>query len=94
MGPKTILVVSSTASTSLLQKANKASSLVHSFRDGLPDVKSTDICVVMTPCVQNDYENAKRLAEMCKAVILVNGYAKVCHRVPLLHSLSLAISHI
>lgn len=84
LGPKTWLITSTTASTNLIQKVKKGTtSSIHSFRDGLPPVKESDVCIVMAPCVQSDYENSKQLATLCKAVVLVNGFAKV--RQPILN---------
>ena len=45
-------------------------------------MKASDVCVVLAPCVQSDYENAKSLATICKAVVLVNGFAKDTKSVP------------
>lgn len=63
---------------------------MHSFKNGLPQVKESDVCVVLAPCVQSDYENAKSLAKICKAVVLVNGFAKVsqsfCIQLFIIHS--------
>lgn len=79
LGPKTWLVTSSTASSGFLQKAKKqVGASMHCLRDGLPAVSASDICVVLAPSVQKDYESARQLASMCKGVILVNGFAKVC----------------
>ncbi|GAX25231.1 hypothetical protein FisN_5Lu347 [Fistulifera solaris] len=79
LGPNTWLITSAAASMNLAQKAKNVTTNVHSFKSGFQptNIKKTDVCVVVAPCVQSDYENAKQLAKLCKAVVLVNGFAKV-----------------
>ena len=84
LGPKVWLITSLTASNNFMQRVQrrKGRAIVHSFKNGPPQVAAGDVCVVLTPCVSNDYEYAKRLASACKAVVLVNGFAKDPKSVP------------
>ena len=77
MGPKVWLLMSASAPGSLVTGAKKAGGTLHSLRDGLPEVAKSDVCVLLAPSSRPDYEAAQRLASKCKAVVLVNGFAKV-----------------
>jgi hypothetical protein len=79
IGPKVWLLTSASASASFVTGARKAKvGTVHSLRDGLPDVAAADVCILPAPSSRPDYDAAQRLATMCKAVVIVNGFAKVC----------------
>lgn len=88
LGPKTWLLVGSAASNSLLRKsentAKKCRSIVHSLKDGLPEVEKGDVCVLITPSTKRDYDDASRIASdgIAAAVILQNGFAKDAKSVP------------
>lgn len=79
LGPKTWLLTSATASPSFLAGAKAKASVVHSLRDGIPEIRKGEIVVLLAPSAQNDYEAARRLATAgeAKAVVVVNGFAKV-----------------
>lgn len=79
LGPKTWLLTSTTASPSFIASAKSKAPVVHALRDGLPSVAKGDICVLIGPSAQNDYDAADRLAAagVAKAVVVVNGFAKV-----------------
>lgn len=74
-GPIVWLVTSSAAGATSVPRANTL--MQHSLQNGLPPVKSRDVCVLLAPCNRQDYEAAKRLAENGNTVVLVNGFAKV-----------------
>jgi hypothetical protein len=80
-GPKIWLVTSSTNTKNFLQNAKTklrgTNALTHSLKDGLPAVKSRDVCVFITPSISQDYSSAKQLAMNGNAVVIVNGFAKV-----------------
>lgn len=85
-GPKVTLVISSATSKSFLDKAKKVKgATVCSLKDGLPELSPDDVCVFLTPSSRNDYEAAKSLAgsRAAKAIVVVNGFAKVS-RIPYL----------
>jgi hypothetical protein len=82
--PQISIVVSSAASNSFLSRVkNQVKGVtVYSLKDEvvLSQVLSKDdICIFMTPCTRSDYQTAVKLAESStvKAVVLINGYAKV-----------------
>jgi hypothetical protein len=79
LGPKTCLLISSTASNSYIQKARSAfkRGTVHSLKDGLPVVGLGDVCVLASPSARKDYDAARFLTSSGTAVVLVNGFAKV-----------------
>lgn len=78
IGPKVWLLTSAAASSGFEKAAKSSKSYTfHSLRDGKPAVASADICVLVGPSARNDYLVAQQLATECKAVVLVNGYAKV-----------------
>jgi hypothetical protein len=83
IGPKVLVVVSSSASKSFLSRVQqiKGTSNVCSLKDGIPtnDLSKDDICIFITPSAKGDYQAAVKLAEsqFVKAVIIVNGFAKV-----------------
>ena len=72
-----VWLVTSTAGAAASAKSVRRAGNQHSLRNGLPPVKSRDVCVLMAPCNRQDYEAAKRLADNGNAVVLVNGFAKV-----------------
>lgn len=76
-GPMVWLVRSSAASPHTSNSKDRNDRNVHSLRNGLPPVKSRDVCVLLAPCNRSDFEAAKRLAANGNAVVLVNGFAKV-----------------
>lgn len=84
MGPKTWLLVSSSASNSFLRnaaaKAKSCGASVHSLKEGPPSVGSGDICVLVTPSTKSDYLIAQNVAAGgdAAALVIVNGFAKVC----------------
>ena len=83
MGPKTWLLVSSTASNAFLRnassKAKRSGSTLHSLKEGLPAVGKGDVCILVTPSTKSDYVAAQTIAAggLVAAVILQNGFAKV-----------------
>lgn len=80
VGPKTWLLTSIAASPSFVTAAkSKTSAQVHRLADGLPDIAKGDVCVLLSPSSQKDYDIAKLLATdgVAKAVVIVNGFAKV-----------------
>mmetsp|Transcript_22524 Transcript_22524/g.34038 ORF Transcript_22524/g.34038 Transcript_22524/m.34038 type:complete len:292 (+) Transcript_22524:64-939(+) len=83
IGPK-VWLLTSTAASSGFQKAAKSSKsyTFHSLRDGKPAVASADVCILVGPSARNDYLLAQELTTECKAVVLVNGYAKDQKSVP------------
>ena len=84
MGPKTWLLVSSSASNSFLRnaaaKAKSCGASIHSLKEGPPSVGSGDICVLVTPSTKSDYLIAQNVAAGgdAAALVIVNGFAKVC----------------
>jgi len=83
IGPKVWLLTSAAASSGFEKAAKSSKSYVsHSLRNGKPDVAAADICVLVGPSARNDYLMAQQLARECKAVVLVNGYAKDQKSVP------------
>lgn len=80
LGTAAWLLTSTGASNTLQRKASatvgKGGALVHSLKDGLPRVKSRDVCVLLSPCTSADYSLAKQLVANGNAVVLVNGIAK------------------
>jgi Domain of unknown function (DUF1995) len=85
LGPGTWLIISSAASSSFFEKAQKAYSgngKVHSLKNGLPNVRARDVCVFVSPSVSKDYEAAKRLVVNGNKVVVVNGFAKDQKSVP------------
>lgn len=81
MGPKPWLLTSSGATTSFFDKALKASgstvSGVHSLKNGLPQVKGREVCVIVAPAVSRDYDLARSLVLRGNTVVIINGFAKV-----------------
>lgn len=86
MGPKVWLLASSAASSSFLKTAKKSvgSAQLFSLRDGLPQVTTGDVCILLSPSSRNDYESAQRIASdgIAKAVVIVNGFAKDERSIP------------
>lgn len=82
MGPKTWLLVSSSASNSFLRnaaaKAKSCGASIHSLKEGPPSVGSGDICVLVTPSTKSDYLIAQNVAAGgdAAALVIVNGFAK------------------
>lgn len=80
-GPKIWLVTSQTSTNTFLQKIKtklrSTNALIHSLKEGLPALKSRDICVFITPSISQDYSCAKEIAMNGNSIIIVNGYAKV-----------------
>jgi Domain of unknown function (DUF1995) len=77
LGPAVWLVTSTGASMTLQRKASTiGKSFAHSLKNGLPPVKSRDVCILVAPCTSADYAYAKQLAFNGNAVVLVNGIAK------------------
>ena len=78
MGPAVRLLTSSAASATFQRKAATAlnDQYVHCLKQGLPAVKSRDVCVLVTPCNSADYDMAQRLVSNGNAVVLVNALAK------------------
>ena len=71
-GPKVWLVTSSST-----RAATGSANAPHSLQNGLPPVKSRDVCILLAPGNRSDYDAAKRLADNGNAVVVVNGFAKV-----------------
>ena len=86
-GPKTRLLLSSTASRTFFEKARsvaKSAASIHSLRDGIPkEIEGGgDVCVLVAPSSPQDYRMAKAIASggQVKAIVMVNGLAKAsCH---------------
>jgi len=78
LGPKVWLLVSSTATNSFFQRATTSyrGGTVHWLKDGLPNVRARDVCVLVAPSGR-DYQTAKQLVNGGYTVVLVNGFAKV-----------------
>lgn len=83
-GHKVWLLTSSAATSNFNQKVksqlknNFGPTIgIHSLKDGLPMFKSRDRCVLVSPCVSNDYAFAKQLAMNGISIVLVNGLSKV-----------------
>ena len=87
LGPSVSLVLSSSASKSLAKKAESKvkAAKIYSVRGGLPDeVKGSKdmVCVFLTPSSQQDYKEARQLAETGTKVLLLNGSFKDARSVP------------
>jgi hypothetical protein len=86
MGPKTWLLASSAASTSFLKSAKKSvgSAQLFSLRDGLPEVVTGDVCILLSPSSRSDYQAAQSIASagIAKAVVVLNGFAKDDRSIP------------
>lgn len=86
LGPAVWLLTSTAAGPAFIKKATesttKVPSYVHNLKEGLPAIKSRDVCVLVAPCNSQDYAAAQRLAINGNAVILVNGFAKDLQSVP------------
>mmetsp|Transcript_6405 Transcript_6405/g.15955 ORF Transcript_6405/g.15955 Transcript_6405/m.15955 type:complete len:294 (+) Transcript_6405:100-981(+) len=84
-GPSVSLVVSSSASNSLVNKVKKKvkGATLYSLKDGMPDIQGKDsICVFLTPSSQRDYQAARSLAESGCASVIVNGSFKDQKSIP------------
>ena len=87
LGPSVSLVLSSSASKSLAKKAESKvkAAKIYSVRGGLPDeVKGSKdkVCVFLTPTSQQDFKEARQLAETGTKVLLLNGSFKDARSVP------------
>ena len=82
LGPKIWFLTSVAASASFINRARKIGATLHSLRDGLPKVSTSDICILVSPSSPRDYEAARLLAKRCKAMIVVNGFAKDTKSIP------------
>lgn len=87
LGPKTWLLISSTASANFISRAKakvKGGAILHSLKDGVPTVGAMDICVLVAPSSRGDYEAAQRIASAgnAAAVVILNGFAKDTKSVP------------
>jgi len=83
LGPKVWILISRSASSGLERSAKKSKiGTPYSLRDGEPSVAAKDICVFVSPSARTDYTLAQELAEQCKAVVLVNSFAKDPKSVP------------
>lgn len=78
-GPGKVWMVPSRSSTERMKSKMKQKwkNGFHSLADGLPPVKSRDVCVFVSPSSSTDYDAAARLTANGNAVVLVNGQAKV-----------------
>lgn len=77
-GPGKVWVIPSRSSTERMKSNMKKKwSSVHSLTEGLPPVKSRDVCVLVSPSSSTDYDAAARLVANGNAVVVVNGQAKV-----------------
>jgi Domain of unknown function (DUF1995) len=77
LGPAVWLLTSSAASNTFQRKADRIGrSFSHSLRNGLPAVKSRDVCVLVAPCNSQDYSMAQQLVVNGNSVVLLNGFAK------------------
>jgi Domain of unknown function (DUF1995) len=81
-GPVVWLLTSTAAGAAFQRKAAGTGQYVHSLKEGLPPVKSRDVCVLVAPCNSQDYAAAQRLVSNGNAVVLVNGFAKDPKSVP------------
>jgi Domain of unknown function (DUF1995) len=67
----------SAASNTFQRKAETIGrSFSHTLRNGLPAVKSRDVCVFVAPCNSQDYSVAQQLVVNGNSVVLLNGFAK------------------
>ncbi|KAL7555322.1 hypothetical protein ACHAWF_019008 [Thalassiosira exigua] len=80
-GPSVSLLMSSSASKSLVDKVQKKvkGAKLYSLKEGIPEAQGKDksVCVVFTPSSQSDYRAARTLAESGYTTVLVNGTFKV-----------------
>ena len=84
LGPKVRLLLSSSCTQSFLTRAAqkiKGATSVASLRGGIPSDSITpgDICILLSPSNQNDYQLASKIVSegVAKALVIVNGLAKV-----------------
>lgn len=79
-------MVSASSSNAFLRdaaaKAKICGASVHSLKDGLPEVGTGDVCLLVIPSVKSDYDAAQKIAAAgeVSAVIVQNGFAKVILR--------------
>ena len=82
LGPKVWFLTCASAPASFATGAKQAGATPHSLRDGLPNVAASDVCLLVSPSSRSDYEAATRLASLCKAAVVVNGFAKDTSSIP------------
>lgn len=82
LGPKVWFITSAASSASFINGAKKSGGTPHSLRNGLPTVAPSDVCILVSPSSRSDYEAAQRLAKLCKAAVVVNGFAKDATSIP------------
>jgi hypothetical protein len=82
LGPKVWFLTSAAASASFTNGAKQVGGTLHSLRDGLPKVAPSDVCILVSPSARSDYETAQRLAKLCKATVIINGFAKDATSIP------------
>lgn len=70
------LLTSASATNRFYQAASKKVSNLHSLKNGLPNLKSRDICVLACPSSATDYQLAEQMALNGNTVVVVNGFAK------------------
>ena len=81
--PNVYLLLSAASSSRVINKAQaviKGAAYVGSLKDGIPDsFKAGDVVVILSPCIQPDYQMAAKLANdgVASGVVLINGLAKV-----------------
>lgn len=81
--PDVYLLLSAASSSRVITKAQsfiKGAKYVGSLKHGIPDTfQPKDIVVVVSPCIQQDYQMVSQLAKdgVASGIVLINGLAKV-----------------
>ena len=87
--PRKFLLISLTVSNLFLRKSRnttkKCGSVILLLKDSLPRVEEGDACVLITPSIKRDYDNARKIVldGAASVVMLRNGLVEDTKSVPL-----------